>query len=184
VKEHKCKTQIVKRLYDERRRLEQNIELLSKEEMLRHGVVGNWSIKDILAHLADWQARMPLWMTQARHGEVVEAPAPGLSWQQLSILNQKIYEAHRKKSLTVVIQYFHETFDNFMKMAEATPEEEIMERGRYAFIGKGAVYNWLSAYAAHDIWGKTKIRNWIKTNCPHKLNSRRQKELIRRPSKG
>lgn len=183
MKEHKCKTQIVKRLYDERRRLEQNIELLSKEDMLRHGVVGSWSVKDILAHLADWQARMPVWITQARHGEFVETPAPGLTWQQLSILNQRIYEAHRNKSLTEVIKYFHETFDNFMNMVEAMPEEEIMKHGCYAFIGKGAVYNWLSAYAAHDIWGKTKIRNWIKTYCPYKLNSRRQNKLIYSPSK-
>jgi len=30
--------------------------------------------------------------------------------------------------------------------------------GRYAFTGKSAVYDWLNAYAAHDMWGKTKVR--------------------------
>jgi len=39
----------------------------------------------------------------------------------------------------------------------------MLERGLYTFIGKGAVYDWLSAYAAHDAWGKKKIREWMKT---------------------
>jgi len=49
-----------------------------------------------------------------------------------------------------------------MAMVEAMPEDEMLTPGRYAFTGKGALYSWLSGFAAHDVWGKTKIREWMK----------------------
>jgi hypothetical protein len=107
---------------------------------------------------------MPVWLAAARRSEVVETPAPGLTWRQLDVLNQRIYEAHRNQSLDEVLEYFRTTHTHFVDMVEARPEEEMMEHGRYSFIGKGAVYNWLGGYAAHDIWGKTQIRKWMKSH--------------------
>lgn len=159
----RSKETILERLRTERRRLEQNLAGLSREDMLEPNVVGHWSIKDVLAHLADWEAHMPVWLDAARRGDPVESPDPGLTWQQLDLLNERIYQAHCEQSLDDVLDYFHTTHAQFMAMVDAMPEDEMLERGRYAFIGTGAVYNWLSAYAAHDLWAKTHIRKWLKT---------------------
>ncbi len=162
----KSKAQIVKRLHAERRRLEQNLARIKCDEMLQPGVVGEWSVKDVLAHLADWQARMSPWMAAARRGEPVETPEPGLTWKQLDVLNQRIYEAHRDQSLAEVLAYFHVTYREFMEMVEAMPEGEMLKPGRYAFTGQGAIYDWLSAFAAHDLWGKRHIRLWMMAHQP------------------
>lgn len=130
--------------------------------MVQAGAVGDSSIKDVLAHLADWEARMPVWMESARSGNPVESPDPGLTWKQLDVLNERIYDAHRRQSLDEVLEYFRATHERFMELVESMPEEEMLERGRYAFIGKGAVYDWLTAYANHDLWGKTHVRKWLK----------------------
>lgn len=158
----KNKLEILKRLQTERKRLEQNLAALSPEDMLLPGVVGGWTVKDVLAHLADWQARMPVWLGAARRGEPDESPAPGLTWRQVDILNQRIYETHRDQPLDEVLTYFRATHQQFITMVESMPEDEIMTPGRYPFTGKNAVYNWLGGYAAHDIWGKTQIRKWMK----------------------
>jgi hypothetical protein len=163
----KSKAQIVKRLHAERRRLEQNLAGLTADEMLLPGAVGPWSVKDVLAHLADWEARMPGWIAAARRGETVETPESGLTWKQVDVVNQRIYERHRDRRLDEVLAYFRETHDEFMAMVEAMPEDEILERGRYVFTGGSAVYDWLTAYAAHDLWGKTKLRAWIKARSQH-----------------
>jgi hypothetical protein len=160
--EPRTKAQIIERLQTERRRLEKNLAHLSREHMVQRGVVGESSIKDILAHLADWEARMPVWMEAARRGDPVETPEPGLTWKELNLLNERIYNAHRNQSLEEVLEYFHTTHARFMEMVEAMPEEEMLAPGRYAFIGSGTVYGWLTAYANHDLWGKTKIRKWAK----------------------
>ncbi|MGD8586077.1 MAG: ClbS/DfsB family four-helix bundle protein, partial [Chloroflexota bacterium] len=77
------KGKILARIRTERRRLEQNLELLDEAQMLRPGVVGDWSVKDILAHLADWECRFLGWYRAGQRGEVPETPAPDLSWSQL-----------------------------------------------------------------------------------------------------
>jgi hypothetical protein len=158
----KNKLSIIDLLETERKRLVQNLSHLSCEDMLQAGVVGEWSIKDILAHLADWEAHMPVWLDKARHGESVITPEEDLTWKQLDLFNQRVYEAHRHQSLEHVLAYFHSIHNQFMLMVTEMPEDEMLTPGRYAFIGKGAVVDWLSAYAGHDRWAKTAIRKWIK----------------------
>lgn len=159
----KTKKNVIDKLETERRRLEQNLASLTPEDMLLPGVVGEWSVKDVLAHLADWEAHMPLWVDAARKGDPVGEIEEGLSWKQFDDFNQRIYLRHRDQPLDDVLAYFRSTHEGFMKMVEDMPEEEMLERGRYSFIGKGAVYDWLSAYAGHDLWAKTHIRKWMKT---------------------
>ena len=159
----KTKERMIESLQAERRRLEQNLAQIPAEAMSEPGVVAESSVKDVLAHLADWEAHMPLWMAAARRGDPVAEIEPGLTWKQFEEFNQRIHARHRDQALGEVLAYFHETHRQFMEMVEAMPEDEMLEPGRYAFIGKGAVYNWLAAYAAHDRWAKTHIRKWLKT---------------------
>jgi hypothetical protein len=158
----KSKPAILKHLRQERSRLEQNLEHLKPEDMLKPGVVEKASVKDTLAHLADWEAHMLVWVEAARRGEEVSTPDTGLTWKQLDVFNERIYAAHCDQPLDEVFEYFRSVHEQFMAMMEAMPEEEMLTPGYYPFTGKGAIYNWLAAYAAHDLWGKTKIRIWMK----------------------
>ncbi len=160
----RTKANIIKRLQTERKRLEKNLSYLSPGSMLRAGVVGEWSVKDVLAHVADWEARMPVWMEKARSGRPVETPEPGLNWKQLDIVNRRIYEAHRHQSLEEVLEYLRTTRTRFMDLVQAMPEDEMLTCERYDFTGKSAVYDWLVGFANHDLWGKTKIRQWAKAH--------------------
>ncbi len=56
-----------------------------------------------------------------------------------------------------------------MAMVEGMPDDELLTRGRYAFLGQDTIYKWLGAYANHDLWGKTALRKWLK--------ARRQQDL-------
>jgi len=157
----RTKTQIVKRLTNERKLLEADIAVLTPEQMVQPGVVGEWSMKDVLAHLADWEAHMPTWVEAARRGDPVAEIEPGLSWRQFHEFNQRIFERHHDQALDEVLNYFHSMHQQFMEMVENMPEDEMLERGRYAFIGKGTIYTWLSHYASHDSWARKKQRAWL-----------------------
>jgi hypothetical protein len=162
IPEPKSKPKIIARLQTERKRLEQNLAGLSQEDMLQPGVVNDWSVKDVLAHLADWEAHMPAWIEAARRGDPVAEIEPGLNWKQFEAFNQRIYARHRDQTLEEVLAFFHETHRQFMQMVEAMPEDEMLTHGRFGFIGKGVIYDWLKAYANHDVWGKNHIRKWMK----------------------
>jgi hypothetical protein len=163
--EPKTKTKIIDRLRTERKRLEQNLAQFSHEQMLEPNVCGEWSIKDILAHLADWEAHMSVWLEAARGGDAVAEIESGLNWTQFHEFNQRIYICHRDQTLDEVMVYFHDTHQQFMAMVEAMPEEEMLAPGRYAFLDKQAIYDWLGAYAGHDLWAKTEIRKWKKAQA-------------------
>jgi hypothetical protein len=158
----KTKTRIIKLLEIERNRLIDTLDRLTTEEFMKPGVVGTWSVKDVPAHLAHWEAGMPHWLQTARKRQAVTGPEKGLTWEQMTEFNQRIFEAHRDESLVKVMSYFHNTYADFMIMVEDMPEDELLTNGYHSFTEKKAVYDWLSQYAAHDRWAKTKIRAWMK----------------------
>jgi hypothetical protein len=49
--EPKTKTRIIMQLKAERKRLESNLATLTPAQMVESGVIGEWSVKDVLAHL-------------------------------------------------------------------------------------------------------------------------------------
>ena len=159
----KTKEEILKLLETERRRLEKNLASLKPEEYLLPGVVGEWNLKDVLAHLADWEAHMPGWVDAARSGDPVEEIEPGLTWDELEAFNQRIYARHKERPLKAVLKYFHATHQEFISMVAEMPDEEMLEPGRYKFLGSDAIYDWITQYAAHDRWAKTHLRKWRKS---------------------
>jgi hypothetical protein len=155
----------IEKLQTERRRLEQNLAKLSQADMIQPGVVGEWSVKDILAHLAEWEQLFLDWYAADQRGETPHPPAPGLTWKpkDLDILNRQIFEKHRGRSLPDVLAEFHNTHERFMTTVQAIPEKDVITKARFAWIGKSALYHWLTAFASHDRWAKTKLLKWSKT---------------------
>ena len=157
------KEKIIERIHTERKRLEKNLALLSDEDMLESGVIGEWSVKDILAHLFDWEQRFLGWYEAGLREEVPETPAPGLKWSQLRILNQQIFEKHRDKKLKNVKEEFQSSFKRVLDTIEEIPENDIFEIGRYRWTGKGNIGGFILANTAnHYRWAKSRIRSWMK----------------------
>lgn len=157
----RSKAGIVERLEYERALLQRTMAPLSPDELLETGVVGERSVKDVLAHLAHWEAEMPRWLEASRRGEAVGGPEAGMSWRQLKLFNEHVYEAHREDSLAQVLAYFQQAHAAFMDMVAAMPEDELLARDRYPLTAGDALYDWLVAYAQHDAWGTRRIREWI-----------------------
>jgi len=141
------KAGLLERIRSEHRRLETALAGISPENMLRPGVVGEWSIKDILAHISDWEQRFLSWYRAGQRGEVPERPEPGLSWDDLDLLNQRIYEKHRHRSLPDVRAGFDASYQELIAAVEAMSEEELFTAGRFAWTGDYPLLPYLRANA-------------------------------------
>ena len=128
----KDKAHTIQRLETERRRLAANLTRLSPEEMLVPGVVQHWSVKDVLAHLYDWEARFPVWLEGARQGLPAACPDPEFTWRQIHALNARIYELHRHQPLGSVLEAFHSTHQVFMQAVETLTEDELFTPAFFA----------------------------------------------------
>lgn len=157
------KDEVLDRVRVERRRLEHNLAALTEEEMVEPGVIGEWSVKDILAHLVDWEQRFLGWYEAGLRGEVPETPAPGLSWGELDLLNQLIYEKHRDRDLVDVMDEFSRSYEQVLGMVQGMSEDDMFEAGRYAWLGNENLLGYILANTAnHYRWAKTQIRRWMK----------------------
>ncbi len=157
----RTKRAILARLGEERERLEEIVASINPPALLEPGVVGEWSIKDVLAHLADWEEHMLAWLEAARAGQDIPGPEPDLTWRQIKEFNRRIFEAHRHERPDVVLDYFQTAHARFLEMVAAMPEDEMLARARYALTGKQALFDWLVQYAEHDAWGTRRIEQWL-----------------------
>ena len=153
------KDDLLENIRVERRRLENNLAALSKDEMTQPGVVGEWSVKDLLAHLVDWEQRFLGWYEAGLRGEVPETPAPGLTWGQLHILNRQIFEKHRHRSLDDVLAEFHVSYQQTLATVQTISEEDMFAPGRYAWTEGETLAGYIAANTGnHYRWAKTRLR--------------------------
>ena len=80
--------------------LDETLALLTRRQMTKDGVSrGGWSVKDIVAHLAEWLQMNLDWYAAGMRGEHMELPAPGFTWRELPRLNHMIYLKHHRRTV-------------------------------------------------------------------------------------
>ena len=84
------KEQLLKEIEKERNSLEEFLSGLSAEQLIRPGMLGPWSAKDVMAHLLEWEQMFLGWHKAGLKGRMPEKPAPGFKWNQLPQLNKQI----------------------------------------------------------------------------------------------
>jgi hypothetical protein len=129
------KADLLERTRSEHLRLEAALAGIGEEAMLQPRTVGEWSIKDVLAHISDWEQRFLSWYRAGQRGEIPERPEPGLTWDDVDLLNHRIYEKHGARSLPDVRAAFDASYRELITAVEVMSEDEIFTVGRFAWTG-------------------------------------------------
>lgn len=110
------------------------------------GVAGDWTLKDIIAHLTAWR-----WWSVSRLEAAVRNEEPVPPWagnldeateDNVDQINEQFYQASRRQSVVEVLRDSRATLDRLEGAVMALSHEELFEKGRY---------HWLEGYAAADI---------------------------------
>lgn len=147
----------------EQAKLEALLATLDADDMTMSGVVGDWSVKDVLAHLAEWHAMCLSWYAAGLRGEVPELPAPGYKWNQTPALNEQIYQANRDRPIDDVRQWFQSTQAEIIGTVQSLPDAVLFSPNQFAWTGKnmlGAYF--VSATSSHYLWAYNEIRKGLK----------------------
>jgi nicotinamidase-related amidase len=143
--------------------LGRQVASFTPEEMVRPGVIGTWSIKDILAHLLEWQTMLMGWYEAGLRGETPAVPAEEYNWSQLPELNQAIYERCRDAALDDVRSQLDASHRHMLDVVASLSEEELFTPERYAWIGINTLASYVDSCAgAHYRWARTGIRRGMK----------------------
>jgi uncharacterized protein (TIGR03083 family) len=147
----------------ERNALQQLLAELSPDQMVEPGTVGEWSVKDVLAHLLEWEQMVLRWHSAGLRGKVPVTPAEGFNWAQLPQLNQQIFEKHHDRPLDEIQKEFSSSYKKMLKTIQGLSDEDLFTRGRYAWTKNntlGAYF--ISSTSSHYHWARTNIRKGLK----------------------
>lgn len=128
------KAQLLDDLKHEQEGWEALLQDIGEKHMTQPGVAGEWSIKDIIAHLTSWRRRtVARFQAALRH----EPPPPPFWPPELRTddeINAWFYAANRDKSLSEVLHESREVFQQLVETIEAFPEAELLEPGRFSWL--------------------------------------------------
>ncbi len=157
------KSQLSAGILKERAALNTQLEALTPEQMTRPGTVGEWSVKDVLAHLLAWEQMCLAWYEAGKRGETPQTPGQGYTWQQIPALNQNIYERHRDTPLETVMEQFRASYEAIFAAIEAMTDEELFTPKVYKWTKSTTLGSYMtSATCSHYHWAWTEIRKGLK----------------------
>jgi hypothetical protein len=137
------KQHILTALREEFNQWEALLASLSEAQITDPQLPENWSIKDVIAHLRAWQQRSIARLEAALLNRAPEYPAWPAQFDpeaegEPHDLNAWLYASDRDQPWSSVHRDWREGFVRFLELAQAIPEKDLLEAGRYA---------WLEGYA-------------------------------------
>ena len=147
----------------ERNLLDETLAHVPRRLLTKAGVTrGGWSVKDILAHLVEWQEMNLNWYAAGIRGETPAIPAPGFTLRDLPRLNRLIYRKHHRRPLQAVLDDYASYHQRVVGLIETLSDAELTTLGRFAWTGPSwTLSDYLRAStAAHYLWARARIRRW------------------------
>lgn len=121
------KSQLLDWLQDEQRQWQTFLDQIGPERMEQPGVAGDWSMKDIVAHLSDWQPWMISRLKAAQRGEPQPTPPWPAQLQTDDEINGWIYESNRGRSVREVLDRSQQGFQQLLAVVEELPDDVRIE---------------------------------------------------------
>lgn len=147
----------------ERQALDKFLSTLSPGQMTEPGMLGKWSVKDVLAHLYEWEQMLLGWLAATERGEVPAVPAEGYKWSQLPALNEEIRGKHSSRSLDKVLEMYRGSYKQIMETIESYPEDVLFTPGLHPWMNKNTLAAYfVSATASHYRWARKEMKKGLK----------------------
>lgn len=109
------------------------------ERMDRPGVNGDWSMKDLVAHLAGWQPRMTARIRAAHRGEPEPPPPWPADLEDDDDVNAWIYESNKERPADEVLADARRVIRDMIAVIEDLPDdvrvETLHDRFHLVWIG-------------------------------------------------
>lgn len=148
----------------ENERLWALIDGLSAHQRERSGVCGEWSVKDLLAHVAAWHELFLGWESEGRSGGRPAMPAPGYAWVDVPHLNEVIHRRHADDAWDEVVARLRRTHAAVLAVIESYEDDELFAKARFAWTGVTSVGSYAtSATVAHDAWVRRLVAAWMRS---------------------
>jgi hypothetical protein len=102
---------------------------LTEAEMIEPGVTGDWSAKDILAHVTTWEQEalkvLPVILKGGR------PPRYSVTYGGIDAFNAMMAEQKRGRSLAEILKELDETHNRLLETVQSAPDEQFTRETRF-----------------------------------------------------
>jgi hypothetical protein len=124
------KSDLLKWLRQEYQQWEALLDEIGPERMNQPGVNGDWSMKDIVAHLTGWNRWLVIRLRAAGRGEPEPPPPWPAHLQSEDDINAWIYESYRGRSVSEVLGETHQVHQQLLAAIAGLSDEVRIEEIR------------------------------------------------------
>ncbi len=158
------KADLIAGIERERERLNDVLERVPPERMEEPNAVGEWSVKDALAHLAVWSSRAITMLFQAQHGGKPVLPSALFKTSDWAVINAADYAEQKGRPLELILGDFDGTHEQLLLRLEAWPDEAaLFDPKRYASLNGNALASYIWGDSGqHDAEHCADIEAWLK----------------------
>jgi hypothetical protein len=121
--------QILKRLDEAWGTLQASYAGLSASELTEPGVTGNWSVRDILAHVTTWDEEALRFLPLIVAGGT--PPRYSVTYGGIDAFNARMTEAKSDLSLADVLRLMDDTHRRVIALIQKAPEEQLTGETRF-----------------------------------------------------
>lgn len=121
--------------------LDQVVAEVDEERMLEPETFGEWSFKDLIAHLTGWRLTTATRLEAGLRGGEPVYPWPSqldesddLDVGNVDEINRWFFETNRDKPFAVILRESNETFERVERAIAAMPEDDLLMPGRFAWV--------------------------------------------------
>ena len=133
---------------------------IGEAHMADPGVAGDWSLKDIIAHLTGWRKRTVGRLQAAQRGDPEPPPPWPVHLQTDDEINAWIYERNRHLSVQEVLADSAETFQQLVRAIAELPEAALTDPHRFAWT-EGEVLSAAALFGHFHEEHEPDIRAWL-----------------------
>jgi len=125
------RSSIAERIRAEHGRLEALLADFSAEELVQPGRFGEWSVKDMLAHITFWEQRLIAYVNGAKESLVQPDEDESVA---IDRINAEVLAANRDRPLAEVRAAFDASYQQALALAESLSAEDLADEVLYGLL--------------------------------------------------
>ncbi len=162
MEEQMTKVNLLESIETHRQELEGTLAEIPVDQMTSPGVIGEWTVKDVLAHLTIWERRMTRWLRETAQDQEPRMLPTGMTWDDLDLWNEQTYLENRDRSLDDVLADFQASYPQALQIVTTFPEKDLLDPDRYVWRAGRPLWH---IVAANTFWHydehNQSLRTWL-----------------------
>jgi hypothetical protein len=122
------KSELVSQISNSRARLQAGLDAFDDAAAVEPILADGWSVKDVMAHVAEWELYVVRRIEARKRGEMPEVWAT--SEEETDAVNARLFAQNKERSLAEVERFYQDAHEQVLAVIESMSEADLLDDSR------------------------------------------------------